>query len=363
MAEDYRGQNLNTSRDMGTPSLATEMNHLVGTAATELVGAKLTAIPAEQIKNKTLHLHAESGTFSLRLGDLTAAGSELASNITLDNTLGAEILSNPDFATDTVWAKGTGWTISGDTGSSDGTQGGDSDLTEAALGLTTSALYEVTFTVSNYSAGNVTPVVGDTEGTDRGANGTFTETIACGAGDDFDLRADLNFIGDVDDVSLRLATTPVWVEGTGWLLSDGSAECDGTQSADSDLYQDISGLVVGELYTIGFTIANYSAGNLTAYCGGTEGTDVAANGSYTQDIIYDGTNDQFGVRADLNFVGDVDDFSVKRAIMVHTATPAASAIGSARFLLNEGDLVSITSPLDITAVGSSGTDVLTYWWT
>ena len=118
--------------------------------------------------------------------------------------LGAEVVTNGDFATDTDWTKGTGWTISGGTASSDGTQGGDSDLTEA-LALTNNKTYEVTFTVSGYTAGNVTLVCGDTEGTDRAANGTFTEKILAGAGGDFDIRADLNFVGDIDNVSVKLA--------------------------------------------------------------------------------------------------------------------------------------------------------------
>ena len=65
--------------------------------------------------------------------------------------------------------------------------------------------YEVTFTVSAYVAGNVVAVVGDTEGTDRAANGTFTEVILAGAGVDVDIRADLDFDGSVDTVTVTRA--------------------------------------------------------------------------------------------------------------------------------------------------------------
>lgn len=115
--------------------------------------------------------------------------------------LGSDLAVNGAFAADTDWTKGTGWTIAAGVASSDGSQAGDADLTQD-LSLVQGETYRVTFTVSNYSAGNVTPVVGDTEGTDRGEDGTFTEDIVCGAGTDLDIRADLDFVGDIDDVSI-----------------------------------------------------------------------------------------------------------------------------------------------------------------
>jgi len=118
---------------------------------------------------------------------------------------GADLITNGGFAADTDWpTQGTGWSISGGNASSDASQVGDSDLTQTIAALVPGEAYEVSITVSGRTAGNVTPVVGDTEGTDRATNSTFVETIVCGAGGDFDLRADLNFDGDVDDVTCKL---------------------------------------------------------------------------------------------------------------------------------------------------------------
>jgi len=125
-------------------------------------------------------------------------------NATSLAALGTDLVTNGGFAADTDWAKGPGWSIAAGVASSDGSQAGDSDLNQA-LSLTSGQTYEVEFTVSNFSAGNVTPVAGDTEGTDRAANGTFTENIVAGAGGDIDIRADLDFIGDIDDVTVKLA--------------------------------------------------------------------------------------------------------------------------------------------------------------
>lgn len=116
---------------------------------------------------------------------------------------GHNILTNGEFATDSNWTKGTGWTIGSGTASSDGSQAGDSDLTQTpATSIVASQTYVVTFTVSNRSAGNVCAVVGNTEGTDRNADGTYVETITAGAGADFDIRADADFVGDIDNVQI-----------------------------------------------------------------------------------------------------------------------------------------------------------------
>jgi hypothetical protein len=136
-------------------------------------------------------------------GAYTAGNLEIYSD---QEYLGTTLLTNPNFVSDTFWVKGTGWTIATGVASSDGTQTADSDLSQPVdpIGKTGQIIagrtYDVTFTISNYSAGNVTPVVGGTEGTDRSSNGTHTETIVAGADGEFALRADLNFVGDVDTV-------------------------------------------------------------------------------------------------------------------------------------------------------------------
>lgn len=129
---------------------------------------------------------------------------ELSSTVTTTEASwgSADQVTNGGFGADTNWTKGTGWSIAAGVASSDGTQVANSDLSQA-ITPTSGETYEVTFTVSNYSAGNVTPVIGDVEGTDRAANGTFVETIVSSSGTDLDIRADLNFVGDIDDVIVK----------------------------------------------------------------------------------------------------------------------------------------------------------------
>lgn len=131
-----------------------------------------------------------------------------------DGLEAANIVQNGGFATDTLFTKGTGVTIAAGVASWDGTQTADSDLTQVEDDLLTPVIegqaYLATFTVSGYSAGNVTPVVGDTEGTDRAANGTFSEVIIAGSGADIGVRGDADFIGSIDNLSIQpCAKVPV----------------------------------------------------------------------------------------------------------------------------------------------------------
>lgn len=125
-------------------------------------------------------------------------GARLAVDITP-----TELVTNGAFAADTDWTKGTGWTIGSGTASSDGTQTGDSDL-EQGIAVTEGVRYQISFTISGYSAGNLTPRIGGTSGAARAADGTFTEIITAGAGGSpqLELRADEDFVGSVDNVTV-----------------------------------------------------------------------------------------------------------------------------------------------------------------
>ena len=114
--------------------------------------------------------------------------------------LGPDTITNGEFSADTDWVKGVGWTIGSGVASSDGTQVGDSDLSQAAT-VVSGVRYRVQFTISNYVAGTLTPVLG-AAGTARSADGAYTEMIIASATTTL-LRANATFVGDVDNVSVR----------------------------------------------------------------------------------------------------------------------------------------------------------------
>jgi hypothetical protein len=134
----------------------------------------------------------------------------------------AELVTNGAFAADTDWTKGTGWSIAAGVATSDGSQAADADL-EQACTLTTGSSYVAVFTVSGYSAGNVCAVVGGTEGTDRAANNTFTQTITVASTNNKAmLRADLDFVGNVDNYSVKAAKLNATNGPSGAYASDSS---------------------------------------------------------------------------------------------------------------------------------------------
>ena len=106
-----------------------------------------------------------------------------------------ELLAYPDLETDSIWTKGTGWSIANSKASSDGSQVADSDLTQD-IG-TVGKAYTIEYRVSNYSAGNITALAGSAEGTDRTANGVYTEYLTASESTEIGVRADLNFVGDI----------------------------------------------------------------------------------------------------------------------------------------------------------------------
>lgn len=124
---------------------------------------------------------------------------------TEESLVGGELVSNGDFSSDTVWIKDSSWTIAAGVASCDGTQVTQETIRQNGI-LTVGDLVVVTFTVSNYSAGYVRPVVGSTgAGTFVNANGTYTETLTVVGSSNFFIQADVNFIGDIDNVSVTIA--------------------------------------------------------------------------------------------------------------------------------------------------------------
>jgi hypothetical protein len=121
-------------------------------------------------------------------------------SIIIFDQLGPNVIVNGTFDADTDWSKGPGWTIAGGVASCDGSQIGVTDLQQSALEA--GKTYQLTYTILNYSAGNLQPIVGGTFGTSRNSDGTFTEILTSGSVI-FRLRGDVNFIGEVDNVIVR----------------------------------------------------------------------------------------------------------------------------------------------------------------
>ncbi len=112
-----------------------------------------------------------------------------------------ELSTNGTFASDTGWTKGTGWSIAGGVANCNGDQTADSDL-EQAITAYTNGVFRVTFTLSNVTAGNITPRVVDGVGTAESVNGTFQHDIIAFTGVNLQFRASSDFKGDISNVTV-----------------------------------------------------------------------------------------------------------------------------------------------------------------
>ena len=123
---------------------------------------------------------------------------------------GSELVTNGDFTSDSDWVKGTGWSIADGVASSDGSQSSSSALQAVDI-LTIGTTYEVTFTVVSRAAGSITARLGTNGvGTTRTATGTYRELITCAGTDDVRMTASNNFVGSIDNVSVREMPVIKW---------------------------------------------------------------------------------------------------------------------------------------------------------
>jgi len=137
-----------------------------------------------------------------------------------------ERAANGDFATDTIWTKGTNATISGGTLSYAGGSG-NTDTYQTIGAQTVGDTIRVEFTVSNYVQGSVQVRTSGGASTTQNANGTYVETIVLtGAGGTLYVDPSADFVGDVDDVSwTKVITDGVQPDSDGedFMATDGAA--------------------------------------------------------------------------------------------------------------------------------------------
>jgi len=119
---------------------------------------------------------------------------------------GIQLLLNNNFDTDTVWSKGTGWAISGGTANATAST---AYLSQNPFNPSTAIYYQITWTISNYSAGTYRFYMRGNVSADFGTstyigNGTFTHVMQAGGGGSagflFDARGALT--ASIDDIIL-----------------------------------------------------------------------------------------------------------------------------------------------------------------
>ena len=113
------------------------------------------------------------------------------------------LFTNGTFASDTGWTKEVGWTISGGAAHKNG---GDASTLYQSAALVAGATYRFTYTISNYSTGNLRPSFSGGSlvyGPTRTSNGTFTDDVVAVTGNNVaGFTGASTSIFDLDNVSL-----------------------------------------------------------------------------------------------------------------------------------------------------------------
>lgn len=124
--------------------------------------------------------------------------------------------------------------------------------------------------------------------------------------------------GDSLTTNGAMAEDSGWTKGTGWTVHSvtaGKADCDGTQTAVSDLSQNQT-VTEGTKYTVTYTVSSRTAGTVWVILAGTAGTVRSANGTFVEVITAGaGTDPKLVIRGDADFIGKIDDVAVCAASM------------------------------------------------
>jgi hypothetical protein len=306
----------------------------------------------------------------------TAYSDGVLHSVKPEQTLGSELITNGDFATDSDWNLQTGWSISND--KLRGSNVSSQNAVQNQI-FTQGVTYKITYTISDYGKGEVMArLVGGGGGgnlTVNSSNGTFTEYVVSNANHtSFRIRGentDGGFTGSIENVSVKevidadftftrnnigtrvnssgniesvgvdlprinyegfsyqdvlgselitngdFATDSDWNKGTGWSISNNTAISDGSTVSESIIAQIIQ-LVEGKTYQVILNVDSVDSGRVRFYSnflGGGQ-ADITSSGTFTYNVISSITGGRtVGIRArDTGTESVINSISVKEVL-------------------------------------------------
>ena len=197
--------------------------------------------------------------------------------------LGPELIVNGDFATDSDWSLGTGWSISNGKLRAD-----NASLVNAfqAKIYTSGKTYKVTYTISDYVKGQVRFQLGGggstVNGETRGANGTYTEYVVATNNHTSarfrGLSTDGGFTASIDNVSVKqVDPNDRWEFFGESELTQQGARIYSSSGVYSAVNQN-NVLIIGKQYKVTFDVISTNGANL-ANGGGTITYNTSTTGS------------------------------------------------------------------------------------
>ena len=240
------------------------------------------------------------------------------------------------------WTLQTGWSIAdGKASAVASTQA----AYQSGVTLAVGNKYLCSFEITDYTSGQIVFACGSGGlGTNRSANGVYTEVIVAGTGNIIlldGIGGTGAFTGSITNISVIEITTDTslprinyegfsyqdalgselitngsfdtdsnWTTLGGWNISDGSANCNG----GSIMFTNGS-IAANKTYKVTYTVSEFVSGGVKVRLNGTPDTDGlvrTSNGTYTEYITSSSSvNGNFSLAAVVSFTGSIDNVSVK----------------------------------------------------
>ena len=328
-------------------------------------------------------------------------------------SLGGELVTNGDFATDSDWTKGTGWSIEDGKVYFDNPTG-----TELYQSLsTTASKYRISFDLditsgtiqTSFSSPSTSTIesftTSGTKTVDITTTASFSRFRFVGVGGsvfnidnvsvkevidgDFDFTRNssatrVNSQGLIEDVQILssnlvsngdfsqegselvtngdFATDSDWNLETTWTIENGVANGNGAVGSTEELTQ-FNTFTLGKTYKVVYEILNYVSGNIQfQFSGGStlSGTTRSSNGTYTEYVVATANHTLLKFKAGSAFNGSIDNVSVKEVGQDWTFLGDFETDGTKAFITNASQYSQLTNQIGVNYLLSGNKYRLTF---
>lgn len=262
-------------------------------------------------------------------------------------TLGSELLTNPSFATDSDWTKGTGWSISG--GQAVHAAGNTAALSQD-ITVTTGEIYLINVTISGRTAGTITVSLGTvtlyvTAGVSAisaTATGSLITTGSTGA-QTFSITPTTDWDGEIDSCSVKLVSSALYPIAR-------------FRDSDSNEVFAIRGRSASATLYIGYLCGPRSYGATYNVGLGTEALTRATQASYC--LAIGAYSQRFNQNGDYNFgLGAYSLYSLlagNRNIALGGSSQRLNTIGSSNVTIGYNSAYNVTGSSNVIIGESAG---------
>ena len=230
---------------------------------------------------------------------------------------GSEEIANGSFDTDTNWTLGIGFSINGGSATCDGTQGGNTFIKQqngilgASIDFVVGKTYKVNFDIA-VTSGQISNVEvgGSYDSNPITTSGNHTTYItAVSTNDRFTITANPDFIGSIDNVSVK-EVAQNWDLGTGWSVDQANSKVIGDGTSFTYVTQSPI-LLQNKKIKLTFDISDYVSGTFRLLpTDRQDGLDERFSGNGSYEVVYTSTIDIFRFQQQA-FNGSISNISVK----------------------------------------------------